>query len=197
MSAAKLTAGSAARLSSLWLITPVFLLLALPVEPLLGQEGELSEAKVLQAARETMEAARYCFLVTLDDTGQPQARLMDPFLPEDDMTVWLGTNANTRKVRQIRNDERATLAYYDATSMGYVTLVGTVRMVDDLEERREHWKPDWEEFYPDGPAADNYVLIEFMPSRIEVMSFVHGVMGGAFAPAALDRKGSGWVLERR
>ena len=175
----------------------VFLMLALQVKPLLGQEGELSEARVLQAARETREAARYCFLITLDDTGQPHARVMDPFPPEDGMTVWLATNANTRKVRQIQHDSRATLAYYDATSMGYVTLVGVARMIDDLEERRKHWKPDWEEFYPDGPTADDYFLIEFTPSRLEVMSFAHDVMGGMFAPAALDRKGSGWVLERR
>ena len=45
------------------------------------------------------------------DLGQPQARLMDAFEPEADLTVWLATNARTRKVRQLRHDPRATLAY--------------------------------------------------------------------------------------
>lgn len=180
-----------------WLVTSVLLSSALPIETAVGQEGELSEAKVLEAARETMEAARYCFLITVDDTGQPQARVMDPFLPDDDMTVWMGTNVHTRKVRQIRDDSRATLAYYDATSMGYVTLVGAALMVDDPEERRKYWKPDWEAFYPGGPSSDDYVLIEFSPSRIEVMSFAHDVMGsGVFGPAVLDREPSGWALEQ-
>ena len=198
MSADRPSLSSWARWSSLRLFALALLLLALPVEPLRGQEGQLSEAMVLQAARETMEAARYCFLVTRDEAGRMNARVMDPFLPEDDMTVWLATNASTRKVDQIRKDSRATLAYYDAASMGYVTLLGTARMVDDLDERRNRWKPEWAGFYPDGPTADDYVLIEFMPSRIEVMSFTHEVMsGGAFWPAVLDLKGSGWTLERR
>ncbi len=198
MSALRLSTRSVARRSWLWLPVLLTPLLAVPIEPLYSQEGQLSETRVLEAAREVMKTARYCFLVTLDEAGKMHARVMDPFLPTDDMTVWMGTNANTRKVSQIRKDPRATLAYYDATTMGYVTLVGTARMVDDLEARREYWKPEWAEFYPNGPTADDYILIEFAPSRIEVMSFAHDVMGsGVFGPAVLKRKASGWSLEEQ
>ena len=54
--------------------------------------------RVMVAARATIKASGFCFLITVDSDGQPQARLMDPFTPEDDMTVWMGTNRNTRKV---------------------------------------------------------------------------------------------------
>ena len=154
MSALRLSTRSVARRSWLWLPVLLTPLLAVPIEPLYSQEGQLSETRVLEAAREVMKTARYCFL--------------------------------------------ATLAYYDATTMGYVTLVGTARMVDDLEARREYWKPEWAEFYPNGPTADDYILIEFAPSRIEVMSFAHDVMGsGVFGPAVLKRKASGWSLEEQ
>ncbi|UCC84440.1 MAG: pyridoxamine 5'-phosphate oxidase family protein [Gemmatimonadota bacterium] len=161
-----------------------------------GQEVEPPEGRVLEAAREVMKAAHYCFLVTLDSSGQPQARVMDPFDPEPDMVVWMGTNARSRKVSQLREDGRATLAYYDASGMGYVTLIGSARLVDDLVERRRHWKPEWEPFYSEGPESDDYLLLEFEPSRIEVMSFTHGVGAdpSGFSPAILDRSGSGWVL---
>ena len=161
-----------------------------------AQAGDPSEARVLEAARETMRAAHYCFLVTLDSSGQPQARLMDPFEPEPDMVVWMGTKVGTRKVGQIRGDGRATLAYYDGTGAGYVTLIGSIRLVDDLEERRRRWKPGWEAFFGAGPEADDYLLLKFVPSQIEVMSFTHGVGADptAFRPAILERSGSGWVV---
>lgn len=152
---------------------------------------------LLQVARETMTEARYCFLITLDDLGQPQARLMDAFEPEPDMTVWMATDVSTRKVRQLRHDPRATLAYDAGDGSGYVTLIGRVRLVDDLEERREHWKEGWEAFYPDGPADADYLLLRFRPSRIEVMHISKGVGAGPFAPAILVREGATWTVHER
>ena len=47
-----------------------------------------------------------------------------------------------------------------------------------------------------GPEADDYLLLKFVPSQIEVMSFTHGVGADptAFRPAILERSGSGWVV---
>ncbi len=159
-----------------------------------AQGDTLTVGRALEAVRTTMEAARYCFLVTLDEAGHPQARLMDPFPPDADMTVWMATSLTTRKVGQLRHDPRATLAYYDWEREGYVTVIGVARLVGDIEERRRRFKPEWEGFYPAGPAAPDYVLIEFTPSRIEVMSLALEVGAGAFTPTVLARKGAEWVF---
>jgi hypothetical protein len=53
--------------------------------PVRAQEAE--RERVLAAAIETMTSVRYCSLVTLDANGVPQARAMDPFPPEPDLTV--------------------------------------------------------------------------------------------------------------
>lgn len=159
-----------------------------------AQGDTLRLGRALEAVRTTMEAARYCFLVTLDGAGHPQARLMDPFAPDADMTVWMATSLTTRKVGQLRHDPRATLAYYDWEREGYVTVIGVARLVGDIEERRRRFKPEWESFYPAGPAAPDYVLIEFTPSRIEVMSLALDVGVGAFTPTVLTREGAEWVL---
>ncbi len=159
-----------------------------------AQEQTLTVDRALEAVRTTMEASRYCFLVTLDEAGHPQARLMDPFPPEADMTVWMATNSTTRKVRQLGRDSRATLAYYDWEREGYVTLLGEARLVSDIEERRRRWKPEWQAFFPPGPTAPDYVLIQFTPSRIEVMNLALDVGAGAFTPTVLTREGAEWVL---
>jgi len=152
--------------------------------------------RVLDAARDTMKSARFCFLITVDQQRQAQARILNPFDPEPDMKVWLGTNRNTRKVAQIRRNPRVTLAYWDSAGMGYVTMLGRARLVENLEERKKRWKPEWAEFYPGGPEGDTYLLIEFTPSQIEVMSGKHQVASEplGWKPAILLRRGAGWEL---
>ncbi len=162
-----------------------------------GAQGRLprdSAEDLLRIAREMTIVARYCLLVTVDDTGGPQARVMDPFEPESDMTVWMATDPSTRKVKQIREDSRALLAYEDKDSHGYVTMIGTAQVVDDLNQRKARWKPEWEAFYPGGPEGDHYVLIRFIPSRIELMSVGRGVADDplGWRPEILIRHGDTW-----
>ena len=74
-------------------------------------------AAVIVAAMEVMQAARYCALITIGPDGRPQARTVDAFAPEDDLTVWIGTNRVTRKVAEIQANPQVTLYYFDAGPM--------------------------------------------------------------------------------
>lgn len=142
---------------------------------------DLDRERVLEAAREVMLAARTCALITLGPGGRPQARAMDPFPPEEDFTVWMGTRRDTRKVSQLEEDPTATLYYFDPGGPSYVTLIGRIRLVDDLAERRRRWKEEWAPYYPEGPEGDAYLLLEFLPSRLEIVSYPHEI---ASAPDA-------------
>lgn len=130
---------------------------------------------VLAAARAIMEAARFCALVTLDAEGAPRVRTMDPFPPRDDMTVWLGTDRDSRKVAEIEGDGRVALYYAAPDESGYVSVLGRARLVDDEAEKAARWKPEWEAFYPD--RASDYLLIEVVPERIEVVDYARGLVG--------------------
>lgn len=150
--------------------------------------------QLLQAAREVIAAARYCFFITNDSSGQPQARLMQQFPPGDDFTIWMGTNPRSRKVAQIRANPRAAVACSDADGPGYVTLTGRARLVDSLPERRKHWRSDWDAHFPGGPDGPNYILIEFLPGRLEIVSGRHkiGVAPNSPRPPALLFRNGEW-----
>jgi predicted alpha/beta superfamily hydrolase/general stress protein 26 len=139
------------------------------------QEGPPTRARILEVAREIMAAARYPSLITQDELGRTHARPMDAFLPDDDFAVWMGTNPITRKVEQIRKEPRVTLYYFDPESLGYVTLVGTARIVDDPAAEARRWKDGWEAFYPD--RENGFALIEVVPEWIEVVSETRGLAG--------------------
>lgn len=135
----------------------------------------VSEDSLVLIAREIIEAAHYVALISVDGNGHPQARVMDPFPPEDDMTVWLATNPRSRKVEQMRADNRVTLYYFDTAGLGTVTLMGTASLVDDPAEKAKRWKAGWEAFYPDRDSS--FLLIEVRPVRMEIVSVKHGLTG--------------------
>src|SRR4051812_11747934 len=83
-----------------------------------------ARAAVIAAARDVIEKAHYCTLVTIGEDGQPQARIVDPLAPDAAFTIWIATNPLTRKVDQIRRDPRVTLLCFDAATSGYATVLG-------------------------------------------------------------------------
>jgi general stress protein 26 len=154
--------------------------------------------ELLQAAREIIAASRYCFFITNDNSGQPQARLMQQFPPDDNFTIWMGTNPRSRKAAQIRANPRAAVACSDVDGPGYVTLTGRARLVDSPPELRKRWRPDWDAHFPGGPDGPNYILIEFSPSRLEVVSGRHkiGVAPNSPRPPALLLHNGQWQPAR-
>jgi len=146
------------------------------------------KAKVIAAARDIIEKARFCTLVTIDEDGQPQARIMDAFAPQDDMTVWIGTNLVTRKVGQIRKNPRVTLLYFDTTRMSYVTLLAKADVVTDASEKAKHWNEAWAGMYKDKNRGDDYALVRVTPYRLEIVSQAHGLVNDekTWRPVSID-----------
>ena len=100
---------------------------------------------------------------------------MDAFPPENDFTVWFGTNPKSRKVEQIKNDARVTLYYLENDGSGYVMIYGKAQLIDELQEKEKYWKVEWEAFYPNYP--DDFLLIKVSPEWMEVVSYAYGIIG--------------------
>ena len=138
--------------------------------------GAPTKAAIVAAARDVMTHARYATLSTVGDSGQPQSRIVDPLVPDKDLTVWIGTNPATRKVGEIRRNGRVTLLYFDAKGLEYATVLGVADIVTDKSEKAKHWKAEWGPFYPKGAKDDDFVLIRVRPTRVEVVSPSHKLM---------------------
>ncbi len=132
-------------------------------------------AKIIAAARELMAAQTYCALITVDQTGRPQVRTMNPFPPEDDMTVYVATNTRSRKVEEIRNDSRVCLYYADhSKATGYVALSGRAVLVDDMKEIQKRKRAYWDQAFQ--PGLKNLVLIKVVPERLDVLNYKQSVV---------------------
>jgi general stress protein 26 len=131
--------------------------------------------RLLEIARTTVKKAAFAFLVTFGADGNLYARLMQPFPPDEQFVVWMGTSRVSRKVAQLQRDDRATLAYERVHEGAYVTLMGTATIVDDLALRRRYWLERWRGFWPAGPEDDDYILLRFTAFQLELKNDARGV----------------------
>ncbi len=159
----------------IFIILPIFLLISYHSFSQNKIQKDSVRNKLMHAAREIMVASGTCALITQDHEGRSRARVMDPFLPENDFTVWFGTNPKSRKVNQIKNDPRVTLYYFDSKASGYVMIHGIAQLVDDQHEKEKRWKDEWKSFYPD--KSNGYLLIKVSPEWMEVVSYSYGIVG--------------------
>jgi len=143
-----------------------------------GQEkprAPLSRAELIAAAREIIAGQTYCALITQDEEGRSQVRTMNPFPPEEDMTVWIATSTLTRKVQQMRRDPRVTLYYANhGQATGYVAMVGKAELVDDKAEMMKRKRAYWDTAFP---GMKNLVLIKITPERMDVLNYSRGALG--------------------
>jgi general stress protein 26 len=144
--------------------------------------------EIIAAARDIMQKARHCSLITVGDDGHPQARIVDPLEPDSDFTVWIATNPLTRKVREIRRNPRTTLLCFDTATSSYVTVVGRASLITDAADKQKHWKADWAPVYPQGARDDGFVLIRMTPARLEIVSESRGIVGDpkTWLPLAIE-----------
>jgi len=158
--------------------------------------GALKAELLLETAKSSIRAAEYCFLITLGEAGEPNARLVQPFEPEEDMTIWVGTWSKSRKVQEIQKDNRVTLAFHDREGTAYVALLGSAQIERDTNKKMKYWREDWIGFLPQGPEGDDYVLVKFIPFRIELMSFSQGILPQPYGlrPAVAVRSEDLWVV---
>ena len=138
-----------------------------------------SRDAILAAATDIMRIARFCTMVTVGADGQPQARIVDPFAPEADFTIWIATNPLTRKVRDIRRNPRVTLLYFNQAGSEYVTVIGAARLETDPRQKAARWKADWAGLYKDENRGDDYALLRVRASRLEVSSVGRGLNNDA------------------
>jgi general stress protein 26 len=128
-----------------------------------------------EVAKEIIVASKNCTLITVDSTGVANARAMDPFLPNEDFTIFMATNPKSAKVKEIQKNSKTTLYYFDAKTVGYVTLQGNSEIVNTKIEKEKYWKNEWKNFYKN--RTTDYVLIKFTPNKGNIISEKYSILG--------------------
>jgi len=156
------------------LITFAALVIFSAIIPLkLNGQVTFNRDTIILAAREIIKETTYCALATIDSTGQPQIRTMNPFPANNELITWFATSRTSRKVREIKSNSKVCVYYADHISAkGYVAITGLAEVIDDkellLKMKRDYWNsiPNWQ---------NKFVLIKIVPKTMEVINYKHGL----------------------
>jgi general stress protein 26 len=155
----------------------------------------MSVENLLRLARETVNAVPTCLAITIDRSGDANARAINTSKLTDDWTLRFVTDRRTRKCGEIARTGRMTLVYYHQTGGAYVTLVGRATITDDVAVKQAVWQPGSFKWHPGGPTDANVVLVDFVTERIETWNtpgqIVPDPTKGLWA-AVLTRDANGW-----
>jgi general stress protein 26 len=86
---------------------------------------EYSESQLKKISIDIVKNSNSCLFISLDSLGNPRARLMDSYMPNDDFIFYLITNSLSRKVKELENDSRVVLSFQSIIcySFGFFSIV--------------------------------------------------------------------------
>lgn len=127
----------------------------------------LSDKKrIVRIMKETLAHAYFA----TSDNNQPIIRSITPVI-EDDMTIWIITFSNSRKVKQIRKNSKICLLFTkQPTGDKSAIVLGKAKIVTDLKTKEHVWKIchyDPRKYFPKGPAHAPFCLLKIIPNKIE------------------------------
>ena len=115
-----------------------------------------------------LSAPTLCVLATVTEDGKPWARYVTPFADEN-LTIWLATFANSRKIERVRKNAEVhlTTGVADARiDMPYLQIQGRADILTDEGTKKAVWSEYLARIFS-GPDDPNYVVCRISPYRIE------------------------------
>jgi general stress protein 26 len=110
---------------------------------------------------ELVERSAVCFLGTHGEDGSPNIKAMFNLKHEGLRQAWFSTNTSSRRVKQLRKDNRACVYYIDEENHKGLMLVGTIEVLQDIESKKMLWNEGAEIYYPLGVEDPDYSVLCF------------------------------------
>lgn len=126
---------------------------------------------------ELVEKSRIAMLGTNGKDGFPNIKAMFNLKHDGLRALWFSTNTSSQRVRQLKDDPRACLYFVDEVDHKGLLLVGTMKILQDIESKKMLWEDGCENYYPLGVEDPDYSVLCFSPRR---GNYYHGLKNISF-----------------
>jgi general stress protein 26 len=121
----------------------------------------MDKQEAIAEGLQLIERSKVCLLGTNGEDGFPNIKAMMNAKHEGINKIWLSTNTSSRRVQQLKKDNRACVYYVDDGDFKGLMLIGTVRILQDPEARQMLWHDGDERYYPLGVEDPDYSVLCF------------------------------------
>ena len=127
--------------------------------------------------------SKIAYVASVNEDGYPQIKAM-LVLEHDSMQLqYFSTNTSSRRVRQFRNNPRASVYYCDEAQFKGALFTGTMEVCTDHDTKTFLWREGFEVYYPKGMDDEDYCVLKF---KAETVNYYHGLSNESFSLKELD-----------
>ena len=120
---------------------------------------------VITQGLELIEKSDYCMLGTNGEDGFPNIKGMTNLKNEGLKKIWFGTHTSSKRVQQLRKDNRACVYYVDENLFKGLMLIGTIEILQDIEYKKILWTKGMEVYFPLGLEDPDYSVLCFTANQ--------------------------------
>jgi len=107
---------------------------------------------------ELIAGTKICMLTTTDAAGRLVSRPMAVQEVEFDGDLWFFSDADARKVGQVRHGAHVNVSF--ASGDSWVSVAGDAQVLRDVDKAKELWNEGLKAWFPDGPESPGLVLVK-------------------------------------
>lgn len=124
-----------------------------------------------------MKSITPAYLATCDG-DHPKVRAVSPIV-EDELSIWVGTRSSSRKIKQIKQNPKISLAFIQPPYAGKgergAIVLGEAKIIQNVNEKKRLWEL-WPRvysdlnlsgIYPNGPESNEFCLLRIAVNEIE------------------------------
>jgi general stress protein 26 len=121
----------------------------------------MDKQEAMAEGLQLIERSSICLLGTNGEDGFPNIKAMMNAKHEGLNKIWFSTNTSSRRVQQLKKDNRACVYYVDDKDFKGLMLTGTIGILQDLKSRQMLWNDGDERYYPLGVEDPDYSVLYF------------------------------------
>jgi general stress protein 26 len=161
-------------------------------------ETNAEVSALLAGAAKTIQAVRYCWLVTSAVGGGFNTRPMGRLFAEKGDDGWIirfVTDGRSRKVRELCGEPEVGLIFQSDPDEAFAALFGKARLIEGAADVDRLWKRAYDAYFPTPAARAAAAFVEIEVTRMEL--WIRGVTPEPFGmqTTKLIRDADGaWLL---
>jgi general stress protein 26 len=120
---------------------------------------KMTEQEAISQGLGLVENSKMCLVGTNGDDGFPNIKAMFSLKHEGLKHVWFSTNTSSRRIQQMKRDNKVCLYYVDDKNYKGLMLVGIMEILQDLKSKKMLWADGNEKYYPLGVTDPDYSVL--------------------------------------
>lgn len=123
----------------------------------------------LETIEKLIDGISVSIISSVDEEGFPNTKAMlPPRKREGIKTFYFTTNTSSMRVKQYRNNDKASVYFFDKRFFRGIMFTGKMSVLTDQESKDMIWRNGDEMYYPLGVTDPDYCVLRFTAEKMRI-----------------------------